>query len=161
MIGWNMPIDSANPPPASMVSLFLVSFPFWLFIYAYHMADEMLISFFPSSETDNLNRNGSPEDNLSMSSICKTFLVAPDRELYSITLPSVREESPVYEGQSRLACINSLYGASKAGSNRDERRRLLCRPKPYDAFLDELERQKQEAEREAWRKAKHVKLMER
>ncbi|KAF7844914.1 carboxy-terminal region remorin [Senna tora] len=93
------------------------------------------------------------DDKLSMSSMCKTFL---EHGVYSMTLPSsVKEDSnfTVYEGQSRLA--------SKSKSGCTERRLVMSRPKPYNAFLNEVEMQKLEAERDSWKRAKHVQLMDR
>ncbi|XP_054779790.1 uncharacterized protein LOC129287605 [Prosopis cineraria] len=111
-----------------------------------------------SSDTgDSLDQNGrSPEVKLSISSICKKFL---DHELYSNTQPSANE-STVYGSQSCLACINSVYGTSK--SERDQgQRKLLSRPKPYKAYLNEIEMQKLETERDSWKRARHLELLER
>ena len=71
-------------------------------------------------------------------------------ELHNITLPCVREESPVFKGQTCLTCT---HRTAKCGGY--ERTRLMG---PYDEFFDDVRRRKQEAERDA-RKAKHVELM--
>ncbi|KAJ7950881.1 Remorin, C-terminal [Quillaja saponaria] len=112
-------------------------------------------------ETGFLKQNGSPEGNMSMSSLCKTFFTAPDHELSSLTLPSVREGSSVPEDLSRHVCIHSIYGASNSRSPMDERRKLIKRPKPYNTFLDEVMTQKLEAETDSRSKAKHVKVMDK
>ncbi|XP_028797355.1 uncharacterized protein LOC114752818 [Neltuma alba] len=106
---------------------------------------------------DSLDQNErSPEVKLSISSMCKKFL---DHELYSNTLPSVKE-STAYESHSRLACINSIHGHRK--SERDQgQRKLLGRPKPYNTYLNEIEMQKLEAERDSRKRARHLELLER
>ncbi|KAJ1388197.1 hypothetical protein SESBI_39301 [Sesbania bispinosa] len=109
------------------------------------------------TETVDSRQNGRTEEDTRILAICNTFLTVPEDELCNITLPSVREGSPVFHGQTTL--ISSNYGAFKSGSN--ERRRLMCRPKPYDEFLNEVRRKKLEAERNARTKAKHVELMRR
>jgi len=83
--------------------------------------------------------------------MCNSYLVAPEhRELHNITLPCVREDSPVFKGQTCLTCT---HRAAKCGGY--ERTRLIG---PYDEFFDDVRRRKQEAERDA-HKAKHVELM--
>ncbi|KAI4356710.1 hypothetical protein L6164_000709 [Bauhinia variegata] len=99
----------------------------------------------------NLRQNRSQEENLSMSSICKAFLTVPDDQLHKITLPSVREEIPV-NGESRPASINSPA---------NERRNLISRRKPYKAFLNEIQREMKDAQRDALRKAKQKTKIER
>ncbi|KAI9110968.1 hypothetical protein K1719_018088 [Acacia pycnantha] len=88
---------------------------------------------------------------MSMSSICKKLL---DHELYSHTGPSVIE-STAYESQSRLACTNSMHEREQG------RRQLLNRPKPYNTYLNEIEMQKLEAERDSWKRARHLELLKR
>ncbi|TKY68979.1 hypothetical protein E2542_SST05242 [Spatholobus suberectus] len=103
------------------------------------------------TESVHSGQNGSPEEDSRLSAICNTYLTAPQHELHNITLPCVREESPVFQGQTRLAC---KYRTPKCGGY--ERTRLIG---PYDEFLDDVRRRKQEAERDARKKAKHVELM--
>lgn len=122
-----------------------------------HFCIQMHILTF-SSDTVDLRRNASPEEDLRISAICNDFLSAPEHELYNITLPSIREESPVFQGQNHLSCT---YGATKSGTGSNERRRLLSRSKPYDELWSEARRKKHEVERDARNKAKHVELMNR
>ncbi|XP_075645924.1 uncharacterized protein LOC142617110 [Castanea sativa] len=85
---------------------------------------------------------------------------ACDHELSSQTLPPLEEESEVPEELSNVACGNSLHGASEADSlNNIEQQSLLTHLKPYHAFLDDVKRHKFDAEIEAWKKAKYLKLM--
>lgn len=93
--------------------------------------------------------------------MCKSFCTAPDHDLYSIALPSIREESPEYQGQCHLGCINSICEATKCGNCKDEMRKFRSWQKPYDAYLNEVKRKKLEAKREAWKKAKHARLIDR
>lgn len=113
-----------------------------------------------SSETVDLRRKDNPdEEDLRISAVCKKFHKVPENELYNLKLPSIREESPVFHGETDFNCMNSKYEAFRFGSN--DRRRFVRRPRPYEEFLDEVRRKEQEAEREARRKAKHVELMHR
>ncbi|KAK7837235.1 hypothetical protein CFP56_021464 [Quercus suber] len=85
---------------------------------------------------------------------------AGDHELSNQTLPPVEEESEVPEELSNVACGNSIHGASEADNlNNIEQKSLLTRLKPYHAFLDDVKRHKIDAEIEAWKKAKYLKLM--
>ncbi|CAL0305940.1 unnamed protein product [Lupinus luteus] len=91
------------------------------------------------------------EEDLRMSAVLNTFRMVDEDEVHNhnITLPSVREESPVFEGHTRLGCI---YEGSRYGTN--ERKILIRRAKVDDELLDE-------AKRDARRKRKHVQLMQR
>ncbi|ESW06548.1 hypothetical protein PHAVU_010G056900 [Phaseolus vulgaris] len=104
------------------------------------------------TESIDSGQNGSQEEEDSrLSAMCNSYLVAPEhRELHNITLPCVREDSPVFKGQTCLTCT---HRAAKCGGY--ERTRLIG---PYDEFFDDVRRRKQEAERDA-HKAKHVELM--
>jgi len=83
--------------------------------------------------------------------MCNSYLVAPEHcELHNITLPCVREESPVFKGHTCLTCT---HRTAKCGAY--ERTRQTG---PYDEFFDDVRRRKQEAERDA-HKAKHAQLM--
>ncbi|XP_062174502.1 uncharacterized protein LOC133879754 [Alnus glutinosa] len=76
---------------------------------------------------------------------------APDNEVSSLTSSSIE--------RSRLSCANTTYGASEAESLDNERHKLLSRHKSYHAFLDEVKRQELDAEIDAWKKAKYLKLV--
>ncbi|KAL2319968.1 hypothetical protein Fmac_028937 [Flemingia macrophylla] len=97
------------------------------------------------------NRSQDEEDSR-LSAICNTYLRAPEHELHNITLPCVREDH-VFQGQTRL---NNTYRTPKCGGGDYESTRLM---EPYDEFLDDVWRRKQEAERDARKRAKHVELM--
>lgn len=104
------------------------------------------------SESVHSGQNGSQEEEDSrLSAICNTYLAAQEHELHNITLPCVREDSSVFQGQS---CISCTCKPPKFGGY--ERTRLMG---PYDEFLDDIRRRKQEAERDARKKAKHVELI--
>ncbi|KAG5009550.1 hypothetical protein JHK82_018175 [Glycine max] len=104
------------------------------------------------TESVHSGQSGSPEEEDSrLSAICSTYLAAQEHELHNITLPCVREDSSVFQGQS---CISCTCKPPKFGGY--ERTRLMG---PYDEFLDDIRRRKQEAERDARKKAKHVELI--
>ncbi|KAF1868437.1 hypothetical protein Lal_00008244 [Lupinus albus] len=109
-----------------------------------------------SVESVDSKRNEGAEEDLRMSAVLNSFGMVHEDELNNITLPSVREESPVFQGHTRLSCI---YEGSRYGSN--ERKILIRRAKGGDELLDELRRNKQEAKIDARRKRKHVQLMQR
>ncbi|RDX72326.1 hypothetical protein CR513_48209, partial [Mucuna pruriens] len=96
------------------------------------------------TESVHSGQNGSreEEEDSRLSAICNTYLGASEHELYNITLPCVREESPT-----------CTYRTRKCGGY--ECTRLM---RPYDEFLDDVRRRKHEAERNARKKAKHVEL---
>ncbi|CAJ1948190.1 unnamed protein product [Sphenostylis stenocarpa] len=100
------------------------------------------------TESVHSEQNGSKEEEDSrLSAMCNSYLVAPEhRELHNITIPCVREESPVSKGQTCLTCTHRT-----AKCRGYERTRLLG---PYDEFFDDVRRRKQEAERDA-HKTKH------
>ncbi|KOM58685.1 hypothetical protein LR48_Vigan11g171900 [Vigna angularis] len=105
------------------------------------------------TESIDSGQNGSQEEEeySRLPALCNSYPVAPEHhELHNITLPCVREESPVFKGQTCLTCT---HRTAKCGGY--ERKRLMG---PYDEFFDDVRRRKQEAERDA-RKAKHVELM--
>ncbi|QCE04661.1 hypothetical protein DEO72_LG8g2698 [Vigna unguiculata] len=105
------------------------------------------------TESIDSGQNGSQEEEeySRLPALCNSYPVAQEHgELHNITLPCVREESPVFKGQTCLTCT---HRTAKCGGY--ERTRLMG---PYDEFFDDVRRRKQEAERDA-RKAKHVELM--
>ncbi|KAK7386119.1 hypothetical protein VNO78_26092 [Psophocarpus tetragonolobus] len=104
------------------------------------------------TESVKSEQSGSTEEEDSrLSAICNSYLTAQEHELHNITLPCVREESPVFQGQTRLTC---KYRTPKCEGY--EGTRLM---EPYDEFLDDVRRRKEEAEKNARKKAKHVELM--
>lgn len=79
---------------------------------------------------------------------------APDHELSNPTLPSTKELS--YQ-----AYADSIHGAFRSRSLNDEQQKLLSHLKPYHALLDEVKRQELEADIDAWKKAKFLKLVDK
>lgn len=102
---------------------------------------------------DSLDQNRrNSGDKLSISSICKNLI---DHEPYSKKWPSVKENT-AYQSQSRLTFKNRMQGHFK--SKRD---RAQGRPKPYSAYLNEIEMQKLESERDSRKRARHHELLQR
>lgn len=74
-------------------------------------------------------------------------------EFVGLPTPTEKEES----GSVHEYC----YQASEAGSIDAQQHKLMTRPKPYHAFLDEVKKQELEAEIDSWRKAKEMELMDK
>ncbi|MED6130920.1 hypothetical protein PIB30_005209 [Stylosanthes scabra] len=90
------------------------------------------------------------EELMRISVICKDFLSATQNELHNVTLPSIREESPVMEGRTRARLSSCIYPPPTTQS--DEHAKLLTR---RESTLTN----KHQLERRARNKAKHAQLM--
>uniref|UniRef100_A0A2N9F8G6 Remorin C-terminal domain-containing protein n=1 Tax=Fagus sylvatica TaxID=28930 RepID=A0A2N9F8G6_FAGSY len=71
----------------------------------------------------------------------------------------VEEESSIPEELSYVSCGSSIHGASELDSMNNEQQKMMTRLKPYHAFLDDVKRHEIEAEINAWKKAKYMKLI--
>ncbi|MED6224685.1 hypothetical protein PIB30_086438 [Stylosanthes scabra] len=107
---------------------------------------------FCMSNNNELNTLGEEdkEELMRISVICKDFLSATQNQLHNITLPSIREESPVMEARIRARLSNCIYPPLPTQS--DEGAKLLTRHESSLANKHQLERR-------ARNKAKHAQLM--
>ncbi len=90
-------------------------------------------------------------------------------KVYAITIRTpftacdheVEEESSIPEELSYVSCGSSIHGASELDSMNNEQQKMMTRLKPYHAFLDDVKRHEIEAEINAWKKAKYMKLIKK
>ncbi|KAF8379223.1 hypothetical protein HHK36_028653 [Tetracentron sinense] len=94
---------------------------------------------------------------LSSSPIYESDDAGIDYAIPSMPLLVVIEEED--DEKSQVESGDSRYEDSDTGSPIHGHHRLMNRPKPYHAFLGEIRRKELETEVNAWKEAKHLKLM--
>ncbi|GAV69582.1 Remorin_C domain-containing protein [Cephalotus follicularis] len=103
-----------------------------------------------------VKQSSSPKCCLSMSSMYGSPLTTINPEVCSMSIALVKEDSSsICDEESRHSSYNRVGNAGSSGGPE----KLMTRPKPFHAFMDQVRTQEFEAEIDAWKKAKHRKLM--
>ncbi|XP_024932406.2 uncharacterized protein LOC107424195 isoform X1 [Ziziphus jujuba] len=84
-----------------------------------------------------------------------------ENEFVGLPIPTEKEECGSVRDYSHQGCAQSMNEPSEAGSADAQQSKLMTRPKPYHAFLDEVKKKELEAEIDSWRKAKQMELMDK